>query len=61
MRWVKLKWLEIIEDEVNEFLDSIQGKIVSVQMQVVRNDSQYGACHPSLFILAQYDGDKQKI
>ena len=50
-----IDWLEIIEDEVNEFLDSIQGKIVSIQMQVVGNDSEYGACHPSLFILVQYD------
>jgi len=56
-----IEWLEIIEDEVNEFLEKIQGKIVSVQMQVViGNDSQYGACPPSLFILVQCDEEKQR-
>ena len=54
-----IEWLEIIEDEVNEFLEKIQGKIVSVQMQVViGNDSQYGTCYPSLFILVQYEKEK---
>jgi len=53
----KSRW--VVEEEVNEFLDSIQGKIESIQMQVViGNDSQYGACQPSLFVLVQYEKEK---
>ena len=49
----------IVEEKVNEFLDSIRDKIVSVKMQVViGNDSQYGACPPSLFVLVQYKEEK---
>jgi len=57
----KSRWA--VEEEVNEFLDSIQGKIESIQMQVVvGNDSQYGACQPSLFVLVKYkEGETFKI